>query len=477
MFKSIITTRKAYIVLLSSLVLILPVYAQKKVTLQQAIDSTLKNNIQIRQAQFDEELSAEDLTIAKNSLYPTLNGSVDAYRLYGRSIDPVTYAYARSGSNYAQAGLYADVTIFQGFQKINTIKQNRYLLDARKSALAKIKNDLTLSVLQDYLQLLSNRDLLTASKQQLKIAQEELDRQEKFYKVGQKTLADLSQAKAQAAAAQSNQTNAQNEMERAGLLLGQLMERRGNGSDFVAVDPPKDEIDNLNLRYNAIDVYIRSLKAYPDILLAENNTLAAEKAVDVAKGKQLPVLSVGGILNTSYSDNLRTVGTVVTGAVPVGITQTTGETVLAPIYATNTVGLKNQLQTNVNEAVGATLTIPILNGFAAHSNVKKAKIQYQNALAAEQLAKVNISKVIAEAVWDLQATEKKFKSAQVSYKSAGDAFTVIQQRYSVGLVNSLDLNIAETQKNLAEFALIQAKYDLIFKNKLIDYYLGNEIKF
>src|ERR1700761_5023496 len=228
--------RRTSLVLSAILLNCIAVSAQHRVTLQQAIDSTIKNNIQVREARFDEELSSEDLTLAKNSLYPTLNASLDGYRLYGRSIDPVTYSYANSGSNYAQGSLVANVVLFQGFTRVNTIKQNMHLLDAKKSALAKLKNDLTLSVLENYLQVLSNRDLLAASKQQMKIAQEELDRQQKFFKVGQKTLADLSQAKAQVAAAQSNQTNAQNELERSNLLLAQLMERRGSGQDYLVVD-------------------------------------------------------------------------------------------------------------------------------------------------------------------------------------------------------------------------------------------------
>lgn len=451
--------------------------AQKRITLSQAIDSTINRNIQVKQAQFDAAISDENLKLSKASVYPTLNGGVAGYRLYGRSLDPTTNQFGNTALNIAQGNLYADVTIFQGFEKLNLIKQNKYFLDADKDNVNKIKNDLTLSVLSTYLQVLSNRDLLTASKQQLVIARQELLRQQKFFKVGQKTLVDLSQAKAQVANAEANQTNAQNEMERSYLYLSQLMER-DEGDAFEVVDPPKDQLEKLNLKYSAVDVYNRALLTNPDILQATDKRLGYEKGIAVARGQAMPVLSFGAGLNTSYSSNLQSaVTTQITGAVPIGIVQNTNQQVLTPTYLSQNVSFKSQISQNFNQAIGFTLVIPIINGFTGHIAVRKAKLEYQNALAAEELSKTNISKVVAEAVWDVHATQKKYNSAIVSFKSATDAFKVMQQRYSVGLANSLDLNVAQTQRNLSEFALIQAKYDLIFKSKLIDYYLGNPISF
>jgi outer membrane protein len=451
--------------------------AQEKITLQQAIDSTISRNIEVKQAEFDADISSENLNLSKAAVYPTLNGGIATYRLFGRSLDPTTNTFTNSAVNLAQGNLYADVTIFQGFEKVNQIKQNKAFLDADKDNVNKIKNDLTLSVLTTYLQVLTNRDLLKASKQQLEIAQEMEKSQEKFYNVKQKTLADLSQAKAQVSNAEANVVNAQNEVERSYLFLGQLMERNED-DHFVVVDPPEDQIEKLNLRYTAIDVYLRALETNPDVLMAAHKREGYEKGIAVARSQGMPSLSFGAGLSTSYSSNLQSVVTTsITGSVPIGVVANNGAEVLTPTYLDQNVSFRNQLSENFNQAIGFTLVIPIVNGFTSRIEVRKAKLQYQSALAAEDLAKTNINKVIAEAVWDVHATQKKYESAIVTFKSANDAFKVIQQRYSVGLVNSLDLNVAQTQRNLAEFALIQSKYDLIFKSKLIDYYLGNPISF
>jgi outer membrane protein len=461
--------------LLSS-VLTFTVYGQEQITLAQAIDSTLKNNLLIKQAEFGERLSYQNLRLAKAIVYPTLNANASAYSLNGRSLDPTTYQFANRSLISAQGSLLADVTLFQGFQKLNLIKQNKFYLEADKNNTKKVKNDLTLSVLSTYLQVLINRDLLLASDQQLILAKQQLSTQETFFKVKEKTLADLSQARSQVASAELNKTNAQIEMDRSYLFLAQLMQRNSL-EPFIVVDPGQGELSNLNNGYVESDIYAKSLRNFPDILIAINNRLGHEKAVAVARGRLAPVLSLSANINTGYSDNSRLVTSDIASYQPVGIVENTQQRVLVPSFNSQSISFKNQIDRNFSQAIGFTLNIPILNGMASRINLTKAKIEYENALNTELLAKDNIKKVVAEAIWNIQASEKKYNSAKVTFTSATDAFTVMRQRYTVGLVNSLDVNIAQTDRNIAEFALIQAKYDLIFKNKLIDYYLGNPISF
>src|SRR5690606_13105790 len=121
--------------------------------------------------------------------------------------------------------------------------------------------------------------------------------------------------------------------------------------------------------------------------------------------------------------------------------------------------------------------IPIFNRFQTRTSVNKAKINYQYALTSEQLAKNNLNKIIAQAVLDLRAAKTRYYSTETAFTSAKDAFEVISQRYDVGLANSVELFTAQTNMNRAEFDHIQARYDILFRSKVIDFYLGNEINF
>jgi outer membrane protein len=304
-----------------------------------------------------------------------------------------------------------------------------------------------LAVVTNYLSVLNAQDLLTASRQQLDIANQQLDIEQKFFDAGNRTLADLAQSKSQRATAELNVTNAKNQVDLAFLDLAQLLERDPS-IPFEIEKPQIDNIININAAYSAVDVFKTASLNFPDIKLAEFRKQVFEKEIDIAKAGYLPSLSLQNGLNTRYSN-----GT---------------------FFDTS---FGEQVRDNFNQFIGFGLTIPIFNGLATKSNVRRANINFQNAMVSEQLAKNNLNKVINQAVYDLRAAEKRFYSAQTAYESSKEAFNVIEQRYAVGLVNSLDFNQAQTNLNRAQFDQIQARYDFIFRSKVIDFYLGNPITF
>ncbi len=453
--------------------------AQEQITLQQAVEYTLKNNLQIKQAALGESLSNETLKQSKLALYPNLNASSSLNFNFGRSVDPTSYQFVTREVTNSNGSISSNVTLFQGFQKLNQIAQNKYQLEADKSYTKKVTNDLLLLVVTTYLQVLNNRDLLAASKQQLGISTQQLDRVQKLFDVGNNTLADLSQAKAQVATSELNQTNAQNQLDISYLSLAQLMER-DPASKFDVVLPAVSDIGKINTNINPSDVYNKSKDIFPDIRLAEFNLEVSRKALDIAKGSLYPRLSLGASIGTGYSNN-RTGSTapVLNGTRQIGVTQVTNEPVVTPAYTSTSYNIpfKDQIDQNLNQSVGFSLSIPLFNGLQAKSSVRRAKISLQNAEIAEQIQKNNLNKTINQAVLDLRAAEKSYYSAQSAFNSSQDAFNVTQQRYTVGLVNALDFNQAQTNLNTAQFNLIQAKYNLIFRNKVIDYYLGNPLTF
>ena len=135
----------------------------------------------------------------------------------------------------------------------------------------------------------------------------------------------------------------------------------------------------------------------------------------------------------------------------------------------------SQFGNNFNQSIGVSLQIPIFNRYQARTNVRKAKLNYENAELSTQIARNNLSKTIIQAILDLQAADKQYQSATQTYQANKDALNVTQQRYNVGLVNTLLYNTALTNYNKAQNDMIQAQYTVIFRSKVIDYYLGNPI--
>ncbi|NTE03242.1 TolC family protein [Agrobacterium tumefaciens] len=426
--------------------------AQQVITIQQAVDNTLNNNLTIKQAQFSAAITQENLTQSKYAIYPNLNASVSPNLTFGRGLDQTTFQVTNQTSLYTSGNLSTNVDLFQGFSKVNQIRQNKLLLQADQTNVDKIKNDLILNVVTAYLQVLYNTDLERASKEQLEIANKTLIRENALLDAGNKTLADVSQAKSQVATAELNLTNAQNALSISYLTLGQLMEMQPN-QRFVVQAPLIDNVKAASSTANAEEIYNNALNIFPDIKLASLRSLAAKQAIAVAKGAYSPSLSLGAGLNTSYSYQFD-----YSGVFPQS-------------------SFADQINQRLGQSIGMSLQIPIFNGFTARSSVRRAKITYQNTLTSEQLAKNNLNKVIFQATTDLKAAESRFSSTQNAFDAQKDAFYVVEQRYNVGLVNSLDYSTAQTNRNKAEIDFIQAKYDLLFRAKVIDYYLGKQITF
>lgn len=437
--------------LLLALTLSQSVKSQEIITIEQAVENTLKNNLNIKQAAFSAAISEENVRQSKNALLPSLNGSISQSMQWGRS-QQVSGLFENTQNYNLNPSVNASVPLFGGGARINQIKQNKFILAADQTNVEKVKNDLILDVVTAYLQVLNNTDQVKATQQQLQVANATLKREQALLDVGNKTLADISQAKSQAATAELNLTDAQNNLTISYLTLGQLMEIQPPMT-FKVQPPLIDEISNVQNNYVPNDIYQQALNTFPDIKLASLNTKAADKAIDVAKGSYFPQISFGGGLGSAYYYQFNE----------------------SPFRVNS--NFTDQLADNFGKFVSMSIQIPIFNGFTTRSTVRKAKITYMQRRTDEQIAKNNLIKVINQAVADLGAAKSRYTSTQNAFQAQKDAFYVIEQRYNVGLVNSLDFSTAQTNRNKAEIDFILAKYDLIFRAKVIDYYLGKQIAF
>lgn len=436
------------------------VAAQEKLTYTQIVEIAVKNNILLRQARLQEQYSFQSLRQIQWDLLPKLNASTNVNLNFGRSVDPFSYQFVNQQITTGGGGIFADITIFQGAQRLFQISQNKHLLEADRSNVQKVTNDLVLNIATSYLLILNNIDILSAAEEQMRVVQLQLDREEDQYSLGSKTLADLAQARSQVAAAELNVTSAQNNLDFSYLNLSRLMNRPPSKKFLVQ----KIEPNKLELRQRQVspdELAKTALKINPDIARAKNIRLAAFQGKEAAAASSFPRLSLQYNLGTGFSTALK------------HKVNYWG----AQASKTEVVRFFKQFDQNFNQNVGFHLSIPIFNGNISRFSVRKAKIDYQIALASEELAETTLTQIINEAVLDLKSAEKKYYSSIRAYESSKEAFTVVEERYNVGLVNSLDYTQAQINSNKAQYEMIRAKYDLIFRDKIIDFYLGNSLDF
>jgi outer membrane protein len=416
----------------------------EKITLQQAVDKTLANNLQIKQAQFQTSISNENLKQSNFERYPSVSSTTSANRQFGLFFDNQTGRLINSSVDQINGRISSSVLLFGGGSLISQIKQNKNFLLSDQNNVDKIKNDLSLTVVTTYLSIINNQDLIKASQDQLRLSKQQLNVAQKKFNVGGNTQADLSQAEAQVANNELSLTNAENAYELSILNLKQLMEMDPQ-KQIELIVPAIEDPTLIENKYSGYDIFAQAVQNYPDIKKASFNTEAFKYAVKVAQGSLYPSLSFGTGLSTGYS-------------------------------SANPLSFSKQItDNNFGQYLGFNLSIPIFNNYRSRSSYNIAKIRYDNAKVSEQLVKNNLNKIINQAVQDLKSAIKSYGATKSAFGSSKQAFNDIQQRYDVGLVNIIELSTAQTNYNKAEFDFIQAKYNVIFRSKVIDFYLGKPL--
>lgn len=431
------------------------ILAQKSWTLEDCINHALENNIMIKQSYLNVETGAINQRESQLSFLPSVNGSMSHSYGWGRSIDLATYNYVNQETQQSYFSLNSDITLFSGFQKVNTLKQKRldYLVSKYNSD--KIKNDISLAVAGAYLQILFSRELANNAERQFEVTRQQIDRTAKLVAAGTLAKGSLLEIQAQGANEEVNLVQAKNQLNLSYLDLLQLLELEA-GSDFQ-VDIPKIGLDLqpelLPIQY----IYNAALGTMPEIKSAELNLESTNKALSVAKGYRSPTLAMSFGYGTNYSDQIRKSNNPTESDF----------NVKKPF--------DEQFKDNRNTTLSIRLSIPIFNNWQINSYVDRSKVNLLNADYNLQLAKNTLRKNVETAYSDALAAYTSYSAREKSLSSLEESFKYTEQKFNVGMVNAIDYNVAKNQMNKAESDLLSAKYDFIFKYKILDFYLGKTL--
>ncbi len=451
--------------------------AQDTITLQKSINLALSNNIVIKNARLGVTFDEYELTQSKNNKLPNLFSNNQTYTYYGRSIDPATNLYANANIIGTNETILSQWIIFQGGLLKNQVTQSLLQIDADKFKSEKIKYDIVFNVIETYLQVLAYQDIVKGYRKQGDLINQTLDKLKANIELGNNKSADIVQLRAQLAYNDLNKIKAENQLELYLLTLKQLTEI--SSEKEIAVTPPDmSNYGNDNKLYTIDNVYTAAEVSNPDINVAEADKKLAYQAINLAKSKYYPSVVLFGGINTNYSSDIQQLISNNVSFQPVGyLAGNPSQTVLAavsqPIYGKYAFGA--QIKDHLNEAIGVTIQIPIFNRNIAKNSVQKAQVNYEIASNNTLLAKENVKKAITQALSDFKAADKKYAAAQLAYQSSKDVYANVQERYNLGLVGMVDYNTALANIDKAQYELIQAKYEKMFKSKLIDFYSGKGI--
>jgi outer membrane protein len=297
---------------------------------------------------------------------------------------------------------------------------------------------------------------------------------------GAMTQGNLLDAESQLANEELNNITAENQNTIARLSLAQLLEL-DSIADFDIVTPSVEIPSSSILGATPDQVFQLALTHLPEIKSADFKEKSALTALNIARGSYMPRLTMFGSLSTGYSSTTRNLsGTPeFLGFFPNGYTTASGDIVLAPAFKADYVKtpISTQFDNNRTKALGVSLSIPIFNGMSARYRVSNAKLNLLSAQTSLQQSKNTVYKSVQQAVADANAAQKKYQALTKSVAALNEAYSYAEKRYNAGLTSSLEFLTATNNLTRGKVDLLQAKFDLIFKIKVLDFYAGNSLAF
>lgn len=462
-------------------------YSQKNWSLEKCIQYALENNLTIKQSEYGVHNAALSNQQAKASRLPNVSGQVNGGYQFGRTIDPTTNTFENQRIGFNSFSVNAGAVLFSGNAVNNSIKRSQLDLKIAKLQGEEVINSLSLNIANAYLAILLTQEQLDNAQKQLVLSQEQLSQTDKLVNAGVLPKNNRLDFVSKIALDEQAVIQLENQLASAYLTLAHLLQLP-SVEDLSIVTPNViiPEAANPAL-LNPERVYQIALQQQPQIEAAELGVKSAEIGVALSKSSLIPELSIFGGLNSNYStaakdfDNpdLSNATLIENTPQPVLID---GSNSFLTTFSPEGIAFPNkkygtQINENFGQNIGLSLRVPIYNNSQNRIALERARINVLQQQVSNEQIRQTLRTEIQTAVANARAGEKSYEAALKSEAAASTAYESAIKRYELGAINTFDFSTARNNLDRAKINLIQTKYQYVFYLKVIDFYLGKEIKF
>lgn len=457
--------------------------AQDAWSLERCIAQAQDANFTVQQARANVKVAILAEKQAKAARLPNVNLNSNLGEQFGRTIDPTTNGFVTTGIGYNSMSLSAGVPLFSGGQITHGIKQSRFDAQAAEADAEQTSSNLALLVAQAYLSVLLAEEQSESAGRRVEQSQRQLNATQKLIDAGTVPLADKYNVLAQIAREEQAAVAARNSVELAYLNLKQLLQLE---PDFdLRIERPKFEIpaDVNPETYSLQPVYATALEAQPNIRAADLRIKSAEEAIPLAKSDYFPSVSLAVSLSSNYSSQSLDYAkgkyreTRLTAPVTIRFNDT-DEMIqqYVDIYDFPKTPYFTQLDQNFGQGIFMQISVPIYQNGRVRLNVERARLGLVTAQLQQNQVRQQLKNDIQTAIANARAARKQLDAAQKTFESMQAAFGNTEKRHSLGAVNALELTTAKTNLDNSENDLIVARYDYLFKLKILDFYQGKALQ-
>lgn len=479
--------RRGVLITIAAFLAISGSYGQevRKLSLKECVEIALQNNLTVKRSVLSVENADIAMRQSKFSTLPSLNLGSSGGANWGRSVDPTSNLFVDQQINSFNLNANASLLLFNAFRVMNTIRQTVNDKAAADNDLSKAKNDVILSVVTLYTTVIFNRELLQNAQFQLNTTNQQLDRTRKLEQAGSVPRGNVLDLEAQSATNELNFVQRENSYNLSMLQLKQAMQMPA--SVVFEVEVPDLNVEEQSITQTTEQVYDLAKQNMPEIKAAVYRTESALFALKAARASYYPSLRLNGSAFTNYSSAFKIVDSFTisdpnpiigySGADPnnpanlVRSFRPDGQTVLAEKP------FNNQLSDNISRSLQLTLSIPVFNAYQVRANVKRSLVTQEQAQINLTDTENRLRQAIETAYNDATAAAKTYASSQKAVQAREEAFRMTKQRYDAGASNYVDYQVSENNLFQSKSDLVRAKYDFIFKKKVLDFYQGKSIDY
>lgn len=429
------------------------VFAQevKTWTLNDCIRYALEQNIQLQQNRLSLEESKVDVKTAKAALFPSLSFSTGhnmTNRPYQETSSMVSGTEIISSSNKTSYtgsyGLNAQWTVWNGGQRLNTIKQQKLNKETAELTVNEQENTLQEEITKLYVQILYADESVRINEGTLELSKAQYERGKELLAAGDISKSELAQLESQVSNDNYQLVTAQTSLENYKLQLKQLLELDGD-REFTLAIPKLDETNVLSPLPAKADIYNTALALRPEIQSSRLNIQSADLSISMAKAGYMPNVSLTAGIGTNH---------------------TTGSDFT----------FSEQVKRGWNNSIGLSVSLPIFSNRETKSAVEKAKIQRES----RQLDLTNAQKELyrtIETMWlDASSAQQQFVAADAKLKSSQSSYELVNEQFKLGMKNTVELLTEKNNLMSAQQERVQAKYMAILNRVLLEFYAGNQIE-
>ena len=415
--------------------------AQQSWSIMECIEYAAKNNLTIQQNELNVKLAEKNLEQANNNWLPTVSGYFDNNINIGSYHPVIEKGYYQFSNSF---GVQSQVNLYSG--GIVKLQKEKSTLDLEASKIETLTtlNDISLQVANYYLAILLNRELKSVAEGNLDIAKQLLDQARKKFNAGTIARAELVQAEAEVASNIKNITDAQIEIDRSLFNLAMLLQLQ-DYRDFNIKNVSLSDTIEKDL-YNLEDILNNAYATQPVIKLAEVNIESAKKATKISETYLKPRVTGNYSLGTNYMDYFN--------------------------KGLNQVAWLSQWRENIVNVIGVSISFPIWNQYSNRINIQKSLINEDIALNNFSIQKQQVLQNVQSAYFEVNSSFASFESAREAVRYAEISFDFAQKSYNAGIINLYDFNRSRNDLLIARSQMLQAKYNFIFKTKVLDFYAG-----